>query len=58
MYNLYINEKREKEKEDKIKREEKNKLLDQKRQSKQINLILFLLLNEKCQNYYLIMKQE
>ena len=50
MYNLYINEKREKEKEDKIKREEKNKLLDQKRQSKQINLILFLLLNEKCQN--------
>ena len=41
MYNLYINEKREKEKEDKIKREEKNKLLDQKRQSKQINLILF-----------------
>lgn len=58
MYNLYINEKREKEKEDKIKREEKNKLLDQKRQSKQINLILFLLLNEKCQNYYPIMKQE
>ena len=58
MYNLYINEKREKEKEDKIKREEKNKLLDQKRQSKQINLILFLLLNEKCQNYYPIMKHE
>ena len=41
MYNLYINEKREKEKEDKLKKEEKNKLLDQKRQSKQINLILF-----------------
>ena len=58
MYNLYINEKREKEKEDKIKKEEKNKLLDQKRQSKQINLILFLFINEKCQNYYPIMKQE
>ena len=26
MYNLYINEKREKEKEDKLKKEEKNKL--------------------------------
>ena len=58
MYNLYINEKREKEKEDKIKREEKNKLLAQKRQSKQINLILFLFPNKKLQNYYLIMKQE
>ena len=50
MYNLYINEKREKEKEDKLKKEEKNKLLDQKRQSKPINLILFLFLNKKCQN--------
>ena len=58
MYNLYINEKREKEKEDKLKKEEKNKLLDQKRQSKPINLILFLFQNEKCQNYYPIMKQE
>ena len=58
MYNLYINEKREKEKEDKLKEEEKNKLLDQKRQSKPINLILFLFLNKKCQNYYPIMKQE
>ena len=58
MYNLYINEKRVKEKEDKIKREEKNKLLAQKRQSKQINLILFLFPNKKLQNYYLIMKQE
>ena len=50
MYNLYINEKREKEKEDKIKREEKNKLLAQKRQGKQINLILFLFPNKKLQN--------
>ena len=41
MYNLYINEKRIKEKEDKIKNEEKNKLIEQKRQSKQNNLISF-----------------
>ena len=41
MYNLYINEKRIKEKEDKLKNEEKNKLIEQKRQSKQNNLISF-----------------
>ena len=35
MYNLYINEKRTKEKEDKIKKEEQDKILQQKRQSKQ-----------------------
>ena len=35
MYNLYINEKRIKEKEDKIKKEEQDKILEQKRKSKQ-----------------------
>lgn len=35
MYNIYINEKRIKEKEDKIKQEEKEKIIKQKQQSKQ-----------------------
>ena len=35
MYNIYINEKRIKEKEDKIKQEEKVKIIKQKQQSKQ-----------------------
>ena len=43
MYNIYINEKRIKEKEDKIKQEEKEKIIKQKQQSKQkhfyINII-------------------
>ena len=43
MFNLYINEKKIKEKEDKIKKEEKNKLLEEKRQSKQNILTSFYL---------------
>ena len=35
MYNIYINEKRIKEKEDKIKQEEKEKIIKKKQQSKQ-----------------------
>jgi len=35
MYNIYINEKRIKEKEDKIKQEEKEKIIKQEQQSKQ-----------------------
>jgi hypothetical protein len=35
MYNLYINEKKEKEKEEQLMNEEKNKLMYEKRQSKQ-----------------------
>ena len=43
MYNLYINEKRKKETEDKIKGEEKNKLIAEKRESKLINpYIIFI----------------
>lgn len=37
MYNIYINEKRIKEKEDKLKQEEKEKIIKQKQQSKQKN---------------------